>query len=104
MDVSDYLSIKQTVTVDHALDGQSKTAYITTVCAVSIVLSTLAVLARLYTRVCVLHTFGRDDFVMAVAQAFTILTAVAILVGAWAFFIFYSATNPPPPHPIPLTL
>lgn len=72
---------KAAVEVNHALDSESKTAYITTICGVSIVLTTVAVLARLYTRICVLHTFGRDDFVMGVAQVFTILTAVSILVG-----------------------
>lgn len=85
----DFLISKAAVEVDHSLDSDSKTAYITTVCAVSIVLTTIAVLARLYTRICVLHTFGRDDFVMGVAQVFTILTAVSILVGEWHLSIVF---------------
>lgn len=82
MDANDFLPIKAAaVVIDHSLDGESRTGYITAVCSVSIILTTVAVLARMYTRLCVLHTFGRDDFVMAVAQVFTILTATAILVG-----------------------
>lgn len=81
MDLIDFSPIKAAVNVNHALDGESKTGYIIAVCSVSIVLTTIAVLARLYTRLWVLHTFGRDDFVMAMAQIFTILTAVSILLG-----------------------
>ncbi|KAJ4389543.1 hypothetical protein N0V93_007013 [Gnomoniopsis smithogilvyi] len=80
MDASDFLPLKAAVEVNHALDSESKTGYITAVCSVSVVLTTVAVLARIYTRVFVLHTFGRDDFVMAVAQVFTLLTAAAILL------------------------
>lgn len=83
MDPNHLVSVKATSEVDHSLDGESQSAYIVSVCAVACILSTAAVLARIYTRLCVLHTFGRDDFVMGVAQAFTLLTAAAIFVGEW---------------------
>lgn len=96
MDPNELVSVKATTQVDHSLDGQSQTTYIVSVCAVACVLSTAAVLARIYTRLCVLHIFGCDDAVMAVAQVFTLMTAAAIFVGE--FFAPNLPLPPPPTH------
>lgn len=67
--------------IDHSLDGESQTTWIISVLTVACILSTAVVMARMYTRLCVLHTFGSDDFVMGVAQIFTLMAATAIYLG-----------------------
>lgn len=75
--------------VDHALDGQSQVAWAVTIIGVACIISTIAVVLRIYTRLRVLPIFGPDDFVMGIAQLITIGAGLAIglgeslLPGAW---------------------
>jgi len=61
-----------------ALDAQTKHPSILAVLVVGSVLSTTVVTLRLITRLAVIRTFGRDDFMIAVAQVFAIGSAVTI--------------------------
>lgn len=64
--------------VDHALDGQSQVTFIVSVLSLATVISTAVVALRIFTRSCILRTFGPDDAVMGIAQLLTIGAAVAI--------------------------
>ncbi len=57
--------------VDHSLDGQSRYTEIVAILVVGSVLSTLAVVARAFTRLFILHTFGLDDALMVITQVQT---------------------------------
>lgn len=81
MDPDLYQKATASAQIDHSLDGESRTTYIVSILTVACVLSTAAVIARIYTRLYVLHTFGRDDFVMGLAQVLTLMTAAAIFLG-----------------------
>lgn len=69
------------VEINHDLDGESRQPFIISSLTVACVLSTATVIARLYTRLFVLRTFGRDDFAIGVAQVLTLMTAAAIYLG-----------------------
>ncbi|KAF3760371.1 hypothetical protein M406DRAFT_230293, partial [Cryphonectria parasitica EP155] len=62
-----------------AEDGASQTSYIVSLVVIACVLSTLAVILRVFTRARILHTFGADDAVMVFAQVLTLGSAAAIL-------------------------
>lgn len=77
------LSIKAAapIPVDHSKDGESQVTYIVSVLTLACVLSTTAVVLRLYTRSRILHTFGADDAVMGFAQVLTLASATTIYLG-----------------------
>ncbi|ROV89608.1 hypothetical protein VPNG_10142 [Cytospora leucostoma] len=64
--------------IDHALDGQSQVAWAVTIVGLACVISTIAVVLRIYTRLRVLPIFGPDDVVMGIAQLITIGAGLAI--------------------------
>lgn len=67
--------------VDHSKDGESHVAYTVAVLTIACVLSTTVVMLRLFTRICILNTFGADDAVMAFAQVLTLGAAASIYLG-----------------------
>jgi hypothetical protein len=67
--------------VDHSLDGQSQVTFIVSVLSLATVVSTAVVVLRIFTRSCILRTFGPDDAVMGIAQLLTIGAAIAIGLG-----------------------
>lgn len=62
---------------NHDLDNESRFGEILGILTVGCLLSTVVVVARVFTRLKILRTFGSDDAVMAVAQVLTIGSAIA---------------------------
>lgn len=89
------LSIKATAPTiaDHSKDGESQVTYIVSVLTLACVLSTAAVVLRLYTRSRILHTFGADDAVMAFTQVLTLASATTIYLGQ-CLCLFFLPTLP----------
>ena len=53
--------------MDHSLDNQSRAGVPIAVVSVTLVIATIAVLSRSYTRICLVHRFGMDDWAAALA-------------------------------------
>lgn len=73
-----------TPNVDHALDGESRVAEIIAILSVGCVITSAVVALRVYTRTCLLRTFGADDAFMIAAQVLAIGTGISIGLGTRA--------------------
>lgn len=71
----------ENVDVNHALDGQSQVTWVVSIVSLACIISTTAVVLRLFTRLRILHICGPDDAFMGLAQLIAIGAAVAIGLG-----------------------
>ncbi|KAH9434614.1 hypothetical protein MCOR02_006609 [Pyricularia oryzae] len=67
--------------VNHALDGESRVAEIYSAVIICLIAVTVVVLARIYTRLFVVRTFGLDDWTAAISLPFTVACGVVVGVN-----------------------
>lgn len=69
--------------IDHSRDNESRRPYVVSVLTVVCVLSTIATVLRLYTRLRILRTFWADDVFIAFAQVLTLASAATVFSGTF---------------------
>lgn len=84
------------VHIDHDLDGQSQVTWILWVISLACIISTAAVVLRIYTRLRILPIFGPDDILMGIAAIISIAAATTVGLGKSRLPLI-----PPPPPPPP---
>ncbi|TLS31201.1 hypothetical protein PpBr36_02175 [Pyricularia pennisetigena] len=68
--------------VDHSLDNESRVPNIYASVIISLTAVTVVVLARIYTRVFVIKTFGLDDWAAALSLLFTLACGIVVGINA----------------------